>query len=92
MQRFLTSLRSYQIYYPTQFNTNKLKVQHTISFLKDKAQRVIEPILRDYVYNPLYARKQITIYIYEKYEHFEKELTHTFEITDKKREAEAKIR
>ena len=92
LQGFLTSLRSYQMYYPTQFNTDELKVRHAMSFLKDKAQRVMEPILRDYVHNPPYARKQMTIYVYEKYEHFEKELTHAFGIADEKREAEAKIR
>ena len=63
-----------------------------MSFLKDKAQRVIEPILRDYIYNPLYARKQITTYIYEKYKNFKKELTYAFRITNEKRETKAKIR
>ncbi|RFN43553.1 gag polyprotein [Fusarium flagelliforme] len=92
LQGFLTSLRSYQMYYPTQFSTDELRVQHAMSFLKDKAQRVMEPILRDYVHNPPYARKQMTTYVYEKYEHFEKELTHAFGIADEKREAEAKIR
>ena len=75
----------------TQFSTNELRVQYTISFLKDKAQRVIEPILRDYIYNLLYARKQITTYIYEKYKNFKKELTYTFGIANKKQEAKAKI-
>jgi hypothetical protein len=37
LQGFLTSLRSYQMYYPIQFNTDELRVRHAMSFLKDKA-------------------------------------------------------
>ena len=33
----------------------------------------------------------MTTYVYEKYKNFEKELTYAFGITNKKREAEAKI-
>ncbi|RFN43434.1 gag polyprotein, partial [Fusarium flagelliforme] len=92
LQGFLTSLRSYQMYYPIQFSTDELRVRHAMSFLKDKAQRLMEPIVRDFVNNPPYARKEMTTYVYEKYEYFEKELTYAFGIADEKREAEMKIR
>jgi DNA repair exonuclease SbcCD ATPase subunit len=36
LQGFLTSLKSYQIYYLVQFITDKLRVRHAIGFLKDK--------------------------------------------------------
>ena len=52
----------------------------------------MKPILRDYIYNLLYTRKQITTYIYEKYKNFKKELTYAFRITNEKRETKAKIR
>jgi hypothetical protein len=52
----------------------------------------MEPIVRDYVNNPAYMRKEMTKHVYEKYEHFEDELTHAFGIMDEKREAEMKIR
>ncbi|SCO87530.1 uncharacterized protein FRV6_11657 [Fusarium oxysporum] len=48
LQGFLTSLRSYQIYYPIQFTTEELRVRHGMGFLKDKALRMMEPIIRDY--------------------------------------------
>jgi hypothetical protein len=92
LQGFLTSLRSYQMYYPVQFTTDELRVRHAMGFLKDKALRTMEPIIRDYVNHPYHERKEATKYIYEKYEHFEKELTSAFGIMDEKREAEAKIR
>lgn len=92
LQGFLTSLRSYQMYYPVQFTTDELRVRHAMGFLKDKALRTMEPIIRDYVNHPYHERKEATKYIYEKYENFEKELTHAFGIMDEKREAEAKIR
>ncbi|SCO90093.1 uncharacterized protein FRV6_14221 [Fusarium oxysporum] len=52
LQGFLTSLQSYQMYYLIQFTTEELRVQHGMGFLKDKALRIIEPIIRDYVNNP----------------------------------------
>ncbi|EXL40782.1 hypothetical protein FOCG_16726 [Fusarium oxysporum f. sp. radicis-lycopersici 26381] len=92
LQGFLTSLRSYQMYYPIQFTTEELRVRHGMGFLKDKALRMMEPIIRDYVNNPPNERKQMTKYVYEKYEHFESELRNAFGIMDEKRMAEMKIR
>lgn len=92
LQGFLTSLRSYQMYYPIQFTTEELRVRHGMGFLKDKALRMMEPIIRDYVNNPPHERKQMTKYVYEKYEHFESELRNAFGIMDEKRMAEMKIR
>jgi hypothetical protein len=92
LQGFLTSLRSYQMYYPIQFTTEELRVRHGMGFLKDKALRMMEPIIRDYVNNPPDKRQQVTKYIYEKYEHFESELRNAFGIMDEKRMAEMKIR
>ncbi|TXC02818.1 hypothetical protein FocTR4_00002323 [Fusarium oxysporum f. sp. cubense] len=92
LQGFLTSLRSYQMYYPIQFTTEELRVRHGMGFLKDKALRMMEPIIRDYVNNPPDKRQQVTKYIYEKYEHFEAELRNAFGIMDEKRMAEMKIR
>ncbi|KAH7475360.1 hypothetical protein FOMA001_g11755 [Fusarium oxysporum f. sp. matthiolae] len=92
LQGFLTSLRSYQMYYPIQFTTEELRVRHGMGFLKDKALRMMEPIIRDYVNNPPDKRQQVTKYVYEKYEHFESELRNAFGIMDEKRMAEMKIR
>jgi hypothetical protein len=92
LQGFLTSLRSYQMYYPVQFTTDELRVRHAMGFLKDKALRMMEPIIRDYVNKPHHERKEVTKHVYEKYENFEEELTNAFGIMDEKREAEAKIR
>ncbi|KAG4266524.1 hypothetical protein FPRO03_01808 [Fusarium proliferatum] len=92
LQGFLTSLRSYQIYYPIQFTTNELRVRHAIGFLKDKALRLIEPIIRDYVNNLKEKRQEITKRIYEKYKHFKDELKNAFGVMDEKRTAEMKIR
>ncbi|EWY79385.1 hypothetical protein FOYG_17463 [Fusarium oxysporum NRRL 32931] len=92
LQEFLTSLQSYQIYYPIQFTTKELQVQHRIGFLKDKALQMIKPIIRDYINNPPHKQKQITKYIYEKYEHFKSELRNTFGIIDEKPIAKIKIR
>ncbi|KAL9572139.1 hypothetical protein ACKAV7_003717 [Fusarium commune] len=92
LQGFLTSLRSYQMYYPIQFTTEELRVRHGMGFLKDKALRMMEPIIRDYVNNPPDKRQQMTKYVYEKYEHFESELRNAFGIMDEKRMAEMKIR
>ncbi|PNP61356.1 hypothetical protein FNYG_13915 [Fusarium nygamai] len=92
LQGFLTSLRSYQMYYPIQFTTEELRVRHGMGFLKDKALRLMEPIIRDYVNNPKEERQAMTKYVYEKYENFEKELKNAFGIMDEKRTAEMKIR
>ncbi|EWZ28053.1 hypothetical protein FOZG_18237 [Fusarium oxysporum Fo47] len=92
LQGFLTSLRSYQIYYPIQFTTEELRVRHRIGFLKDKALQIIEPIIHNYINNPPNERKPVTQYIYKKYKHFESELRNAFGIINKKRTAEIKIR
>jgi hypothetical protein len=52
---------------------------------------MMEPIIRDYVNNLLNEQKQITKYVYEKYEYFESELRNAFGIIDEKRMAEMKI-
>jgi hypothetical protein len=52
----------------------------------------MEPIIRDYINHPPHERKEITKYVYEKYENFENELIYTFGIIDEKREAKIKIR
>lgn len=62
-----------------------------MGFLKDKALRMIKPIIRDYVNNLPNKQKPMTKYVYEKYEHFESELRNAFGIIDKKRMAEMKI-
>ncbi|KAJ0128322.1 Ankyrin-1 [Fusarium oxysporum f. sp. albedinis] len=67
-------------------------LRHGMGFLKDKALRMMEPIICDYVNNPPHERKQMTKYVYEKYEHFESELRNAFGIMDEKRMAEMKIR
>ncbi|KAF4333576.1 gag poly [Fusarium beomiforme] len=92
LQGFLTNLRSYHLYYPIQFTTDELKVRHAIGFLKDKALRWFEPIIRDYVTKPRHERKEMTQYIYKKYENFEKELKSAFGTIDEKHMAEMKIR
>ncbi|UZP43481.1 hypothetical protein NXS19_011293 [Fusarium pseudograminearum] len=92
LRGFLTNLRSYQIYYPIQFSSNKARVRHSLSLLKDKAERLIEPIVQDFIMNPPHKQAEITKYVYKKYEHFESELTNAFGIINKKREAEMKIR
>ncbi|KAF5975342.1 gag poly [Fusarium coicis] len=66
LQGFLTNLRSYQMYYPTQFTTEELKVRHGMSFLKDKALRLTELLIRDYVNNPKENQQANTKYVYEK--------------------------
>ncbi|PTD09279.1 hypothetical protein FCULG_00007537, partial [Fusarium culmorum] len=92
LRGFLTNLQSYQIYYPIQFSSNKARVQYGLSLLKDKAKRLIEPIIRDFIINPLNKREEITKYIYKKYKHFKSELINAFRIINKKKEAEIKIR
>jgi hypothetical protein len=52
----------------------------------------MEPIICNYVNYPPHKRKEMTKYIYEKYENFENELIYAFGIIDEKREAEIKIR
>ncbi|CAG1959287.1 unnamed protein product, partial [Fusarium graminearum] len=88
LRGFLTNLRSYQMYYPIQFSTHKARVRHGLSLLKDKAERLIEPIVRDFVMNPPHKREEMTRYVYEKYENFESELTNAFGIMNEQREAE----
>jgi hypothetical protein len=63
-----------------------------MGFLKDKALRIMELIICDYVYHPYHECSEITKYVYDKYENFEKELINAFGIIDEKREAEVKIR
>jgi hypothetical protein len=63
-----------------------------MGFLKDKALRMMEPIIRDYINHPPHERKEMTKHVYEKYENFENELIHAFGIIDEKREAKIKIR
>ena len=92
LQEFLTSLRSYHLYYPIQFTTDELKVRHAMGFLKDRARRLFEPMIREYVNKPYEERGEVTKYVYEKYENFETELRHACGITDEKRQAEIKIR
>ncbi|CEI70973.1 unnamed protein product [Fusarium venenatum] len=92
LQGFLTALRSYQLYYPVQFSTDEMKTRHAMSLLKGKAQRLMEPIVRDYVNNPRHERKDMTRLVYDKYENFEQELIHAFGLANERREAESKIR
>lgn len=92
LQGFLTSLRNYQLYYPAQFSTDELKIRHATGFLKDKALRWFEPIIRDYVNNPPEKRKRETRFVYENYGNFEKELRDAFGLVDEKRLAEISIR
>jgi hypothetical protein len=63
-----------------------------MGFLKDKALRIMEPIIRNYINYPPHERKEITKHVYEKYENFENELIYAFRIIDEKREVEMKIR
>ncbi|KAJ0128883.1 Uncharacterized protein HZ326_28027 [Fusarium oxysporum f. sp. albedinis] len=67
-------------------------IRYRMGFLKDKALRIMEPIIRDYVNNLPYERKQMTKYVYEKYKHFKSKLRNAFGIIDEKRMAEMKIR
>lgn len=91
LQGFLTQLRAYQLYYPTQFVTSDARVRHATGFLKDKALRWFEPVMRDYV-NHVYAdRKEETRAIYGSYEVFEHELKSAFGLQDEKRAAEQQI-
>ncbi|UZP43480.1 hypothetical protein NXS19_011292 [Fusarium pseudograminearum] len=92
LRGFLTNLRSYQMYYPIQFSSDEARVRHGLSLLEDKAERLMEPIVRDFVMNPPHKRAEMTKYVYEKYEHFESELTNAFGMMNEKREAEMKIR
>ncbi|CZS80735.1 unnamed protein product [Fusarium graminearum] len=92
LQGFLTAVRSYQMYYPIQFCTDEMRTRHAMSLLKGKAQRLMEPIVRDYVNNPPGKRQEMTRRVYEKYEHFEQELIGAFGLANEKREAETKIR
>jgi hypothetical protein len=70
---------------------DELRVRHAMGFLKDKALRIMEPIIRNYINYSPYERKEIIKYIYEKYENFKNELIYAFRIIDKKREAKMKI-
>ncbi|GKU10638.1 unnamed protein product [Fusarium langsethiae] len=92
LQGFLTALCSYQMYYPIQFSTDEMRTRHAISLLKSRAQRLMEPIVRDYVNNPPYKCKEMTKWVYENYENFEEELTYAFGLANERREAESKIR
>lgn len=92
LQGFLTQLRAYQMYYPTQFITDEAKVRHGMGFLKDKALRWFEPIMRDYVNHPYDQRKNETRTIYGSYETFEHELKSFCGFQDEKRAAEIQIR
>ena len=91
LQGFLTQLRAYHMYFPTQFNTDELKVRHATSFLKSKALQWFEPIMRDYVNNPPDQRKVETRTVYANYLTFEKELKDAFGLMDEKRAAEMAI-
>jgi hypothetical protein len=63
-----------------------------MGFLKDKALQMMEPIIRDYINYLPHERKEMTKYVYEKYENFENELIYAFRIMDEKRKTEMKIR
>jgi hypothetical protein len=91
LQGFLTHLRAYQMYYPSQFGTEEAKVRHAMGFLHDKALRWFEPIMRDYVNNPYELRKKETLNVYGSYEHFEQELKDFCGFQDEKRMAEQQI-
>jgi hypothetical protein len=52
---------------------------------------MMEPIIRNYINYPPHERKEITKYVYEKYENFENELIYAFRIINEKREVEIKI-
>ncbi|KAL6399851.1 hypothetical protein AUP68_17259 [Ilyonectria robusta] len=71
LQGFLTQVRAFQSYYPTQFAGEEAKVRHATGLLKDKALRWFEPVMRDYLNNPYHARKDETRAIYASYEAFE---------------------
>ncbi|GKU10828.1 unnamed protein product, partial [Fusarium langsethiae] len=92
LQGFLTALRSYQMYYPIQFSTDEMRTRHAMSLLKDKAQRLMEPIVRDYVNKPYHERQEMTKRVYDNYANFEGELIHAFGLANEKKEAESKIR
>ncbi|KAL6412965.1 gag polyprotein [Ilyonectria robusta] len=91
LQGFLTQVRAFQSYYPTQFTREEAKVRHATGLLKDKALRWFEPVIRDYLNNPYHAQKDKTRAIYASYEAFERELRDAFGLIDEKRAAEMRL-
>lgn len=95
LNTFLTQLRAFMSYYPTQFGEGNEgnRVQYAAGRLKGSAAQWFEPIMREFISsaNPdeLSAR---TARIYYNYQEFEKELRRAFGTIDEKGQAERSIK
>jgi retrotransposon gag protein/zinc knuckle protein len=92
LQPFITQMRAYFMYFPTQFRNEAAKVHYAAGNLSGQAAAWFEPTLRDCVANMATGTcKTETSKIFNNYSEFEEALRQTFGSMDEERDAENKL-
>lgn len=89
---FLTQLRAFMTYYPTQFTLASSRVQYAAGRLKNHAAAWFEPVMREYLTTPFAELSPRTSNLYSNYEAFEAALRQAFGTVDEKAQAEREIK
>ncbi|PHH84727.1 hypothetical protein CDD83_1481 [Cordyceps sp. RAO-2017] len=92
LRDFLTQLKAYHRFYPTQLSDHVAKVLHAGNCLTGTALAWFGPIMKDYLDNDEENRDDETKEIFRKFTNFEDAITKVFGTTDEEREAEQKLR
>lgn len=89
---FLTQLRAFMTYYPTQFNLASSKVQYAAGRLTKHAAAWFEPVMKEYLTTPFVELSPRTANLYSSFETFEAALQQAFGTVDEKAQAEREIK
>jgi hypothetical protein len=88
LQVFLTQLKAYFAYFPSQFSSDDLKTRYAAGRLEGTAAHWFEPALRAYVDN---NQDEPMIEAFVSYDNFERLIRQTYGTYDDEREAENKL-
>lgn len=89
---FLTQLRAFMTYYPTQFNLASSKVQYAAGRLTKHAAAWFEPVMKEYLTTPFVELSPRTANLYSNFETFEAALQQAFGTVDERAQAEREIK